>query len=176
MIPRISLALPRLKDAACSRAKKLRAPTNTGARTGCHDCLLQHTFLHRRRVVTVFLAEVQPVDAPPDRFLFTLDRPSASAVRSSALATDQQFCQSIFTGVPALLGFGTFLLNFPFASTPCQFFLCPTKGGGGDDCRMIVLHKVHGPGLAVVAPYLFTDAVHYIGLVEYSVPCVLFIC
>ena len=39
-----------------------------------------------------------------------------------------------------------------------------------------MLHKVHGPGLAVVAFDLLAQAVHHIGLVEDGISGVFFIC
>ena len=54
-----------------------------------HDSLLQHTFFHCGRMVAVSFAKIQPVDAPPDRFLFTLDRPGASAIWGTAFPTDK---------------------------------------------------------------------------------------
>ena len=140
-----------------------------------HDGILQHTFFHCRRVVAVFLAEVQPVNAPPDRFLLTFDCPGASAVRCTTLTADQQFRQGILAGVTALLGFGAFLLDLTLAGTPGQFLLRPAKSGGVDDGGVIILHKVHGPGLAIVTLDFLAQAVHHIGFIEDSISGIFFI-
>lgn len=126
-------------------------------------------------MVAVFLAKVQPVDALPDRFFLTIDRPGTSAIGGTALTTNQQFRQSILAGVPALLGFSTLFLDLSLAGAPCQFLLRPTKGGGVNDGGVIVLHKVHGPGLAVVALDFLAQTVHHIGFVEDGIPGVFFI-
>lgn len=126
--------------------------------------------------MAVFLAEVQPIDAPPDRFLLPLDRPSASPVRGATLAANQQFRQSIFAGIPALLGFSAFLLNFAFAGTPGEFLLHTPESGRVNDGGVIILHKVHGPGLAIIALDFLAQAIHHIGLVEDGISRVFFIC
>ena len=125
--------------------------------------------------MAVFLAEVQPVDTPPDRLFFALDCPGASPVWGTALTEDQEFRQGVFAGISALFYFGTYLLNFPLACAPGQFFLRPTKSSGINDGRVVIFDEVHGPGLAVVAPDFFADTVYYIGFIEASISSVFFI-
>ena len=126
-------------------------------------------------MVAVFLTKIQPVNASPDRFFLTLDRPGASAVGGTALATNEEFRQSVFAGVSALLGFPTFLFHFPLACAPCQFLLRSTKGGGVDNCRMIILHIILGARLSIVALDLLAQAVHNVGFIDDGVAFVSFV-
>ena len=110
-----------------------------------HDGILQRRFFHRRRVMAVFFAVVQSVDAAPDDPLFTTYGPCASTVWRAAFAADQQLRQCVFTAVLALFRSSARLLDLAFGSTTGQFFLHSGEGSCIDDCRMIVLHIVLGP-------------------------------
>ena len=74
-----------------------------------------------------------------------------------------------------MLGLSTFLLDLAFTGTPCQFLLNTPKGGGIDNCRMIVLHVILGSGLSIITFDLLADAVYNIGFIEDGVAFVPFI-
>ena len=74
------------------------------------------------------------------------------------------------------LGFCTLLLDLTLAGTPCQFFLRSTESGRVNDGRVVVFHKVHGPGLAIVTLDFLAQTVRHIGFVEDSISRVFSVC
>ena len=124
--------------------------------------------------MAVFLAVVQTVDASPYDFLFAFSRPSASAVRGSAFSADQQFSQSVFAGIFALLGFCANLLDFSFSVAPRQFLLHSAEGAGVNDGGMVILDIVFR-AFSVVDLDVLAESVRNVGFVEDGVALVFFV-
>ncbi len=125
--------------------------------------------------MTVFLAVVKSTDAPPHDFLFTFNRPCASAVWCSTLSAYQQFGQCILSAVFSLFGFRPDLFDFSLAGSLCSFLLYSAEGGGVDDSGMVVFHIVFLASSVVVDLHLFSETVGDVGFIYDRIALVSFI-
>ena len=116
----------------------------------------------------VFGAELQPRDAPPDDPFFAVSGPGASLVGRPALSAYQQLGQSVFGGVFALLGLGSFLHHLPLAGPAGHLLPYLIEDLFRNDGRVVVLHIHHG-ALPLIFLHRLADAVGGVGLLQQGI-------
>ena len=107
-------------------------------------CLLEWPLLHRRRVMAVFLAVLQPAHTTPDDLLPILAHPSTASIQGAALSANQPLGKCIFacvTGTPRHRQFRRAFRRL----APCQLRLHLIELLAADNTLMIIFYQVHRP-------------------------------
>ena len=123
--------------------------------------------------MTVFRAELQTGNTPPDDPLLPVSGPGASLVGRTALPAHQQLGQGIFGGVFALLGLGGFLHHLPLDGPAGHLLLHPVVDIPGDDGGVMVPAVVHGQFAVVLHRLFVPDRAGGVGLLPQAVTDVL---